>query len=64
MAIELIPQIINESLAQFRGNETMNQHNTAACGMYNNKTHGKKEQRDDGGVITFKPMGMNIVRGC
>ena len=42
MVIELIPQIINESLAQFRGNETMNQHNTAACGMYNNKTHGRK----------------------
>ena len=64
MAIKLIPQIVNEPLAQFRGNETMNQHNTAACGMHKNKTHGKKEQRDDGGIITFKPMGMDILRDC
>ena len=42
----------------------MNHHNTTACGIHKNKTHGKKEQRNEGGVITFKPMGMDILRDC
>ncbi len=42
----------------------MNHHNTTAYGIHKNKTHGKEEQRNEGGVITFKPMGMDILRGC